>query len=231
MDNVIDKINGLKTQILDTVTTSLHEVAELDSYEIAWKQMQDIAAKEIENIIKQNIPNCKIIIPKSKSTYPDVKIIVSDKQYAIDIKCAEKQKDPWFDMARMDTFIESRYNIYDEEWELLLQYDSQTKKFIKAYFGLFHEFVGKHSRVNGIKFRPYDGKIRPKTWSDFDDNVIYWQTKDDFLTGLKTSQIARWKSNISKYLIPLLSDEERNQFSDLFVNNAANVLKLNDDEE
>jgi hypothetical protein len=51
------------------------------------------------------------------------------------------QKNPWFDMARLDTIIVERINKYDEEWELVIKYDSETKKFLKAYFNLFRDVV------------------------------------------------------------------------------------------
>lgn len=216
MNNVIDQINNLHDDIITSVTRSIISEGELQSYEIVWKQLQDIAAKEIGKILRRKFPNSVITIPKTKSTYPDIKLTINNSNYAIDIKCHEIQLNPWYDMARLDTYIESRYNKFEEEWELLIQYDSETKQFIKAYFGLFRDFVGYDARCDGLKYRPYDGKIRPKTWYEIENNITYWDTEERFLEGLRNSQINRWKTNIESHLIPLLTDDEMQEFKSLF---------------
>ena len=158
----------------------------------------------------------KITSPKSKSVYPDIKIINEEGTFAIDIKVNEDSKNPWFDMARLDTMLESRIAKYVEEWELVIQFRNTDGKFIKAYFNLFREVVGNHKFSGGIKYRPYDGKVRPKTWSEFDKDVIYWDTKEKFLDGVEKSIKYRWKSNISKHLVAKLSAEEKEEFKKLF---------------
>ncbi|MCF7883346.1 MAG: hypothetical protein K9M95_04380 [Candidatus Cloacimonetes bacterium] len=216
MNDVITKINGLKETFITKVTEKIVAEGKLQSYEIVWKQIQDIAAKVIKDILIQEFPSCEIIIPKSKSTYPDIKMILDRKVFAIDIKCAELQKDPWYDMARLDTIFEKRIDVYEEEWEFLIKYDSETAEFKQAYFGLFREFVGYREDSGGVKYRPYDGKLRPKTWSEFDNNVIYWDTEEKYHEGIKKSQIHRWKENIKKHLAPILNDEEKEDFKSLF---------------
>lgn len=219
-NEVIKKINDLKPTILDQVTQQINTFNQnqgsLDDYEIVWKQLQDMCAKEIESILKENFPDCEIIIPKSKSTYPDIKMIYGNKLYAIDIKSNEDQKQPWFDIGRLDTFIDSRINVYEEEWELVIRYDSESGIFLKAYFCLLRHSVGIREECNGVKYRPYDGKIRPKSWNDFDNEKVYWDTKEDFRKGIKNSQINRWKNEIKNNLIPILNKEEKNQFKELF---------------
>lgn len=126
------------------------------------------------------------------------------------------KKNPWFDMARLDTVEKKRINPYDEEWELVIKYDSETKKFLKAYFNLFREIVGKRNDCNGVKYRPYDGKLRPKSWADFENNKIYWQTKENFLKGIRNSKIHRWREYIRKILIPILTNNEKKEFKRLF---------------
>jgi len=220
--NFVEAITNLKPAIISRVTNSINKTigksGELDHYEIVWRQLQNISAMEIVNIIKEKFPNANIIMPKSKSTYPDIKIEYGRKLFAIDIKSNESQKDPWFDMARLDTIIQERMLPYAEEWELIIKYDSETKKFLKAYFNLFREVVGIRKECNGVKYRPYDGKLRPKSWENFDNNVIYWSTKDSFLKGIKNSQIHRWKVLIQNTLIPALNKEEKKEFKELFSN-------------
>lgn len=96
IQNVINKINSLSPTIVKNVTNAINqrvmEVGELDDYKIVWKQLQDIAVKEIVTILKVNFTGCIITIPKSKSTYPDIKMQYKGGKFAIDIKSNESQK-------------------------------------------------------------------------------------------------------------------------------------------
>jgi hypothetical protein len=219
-EDIIPKINSLDKifvkKVTDAITAKVKETGNLDHYEIVWRQIQIIAATEIKSILEKEFPGCKITIPTSKSTYPDIKLEHLGGTFAIDIKVNEMQKNPWFDMARLDTIIVERINKYDEEWELVIKYDSETKKFLKAYFNLFRDVVGIRSECNGVKYRPYDGKLRPKDWTDFESNKTYWPTKEKFLEGIKNSQKHRWKVLIKDTLIPILNKEDKKDFSNLF---------------
>lgn len=210
-------INGLKAEIVKVVSEKLsaeanssHDVA------IAWKKKQDDAVEAIKDLLAKHLPDSKITSPKAKSTYPDIKIVNAEGAFAIDIKVNEDSKNPWFDMARLDTMLESRIDKYIEEWELVIKFSNTDGKFIKAFFNLFREVVGYNKYSGGIKYRPYDGKVRPKTWADFDSDKIYWNTKEEFLVGIEKSIKYRWKSNISKHLVAKLSEAEKEEFKKLF---------------
>ncbi len=147
------------------------------------------------------------------------------------MKCSEIQKNPWYDMARLDTIVEARLKKYEEEWEFLIQYDSESNKFLKCYFGLFREFVGYNSKSEGVKFRPYDGKVRPKTWDEFEKQTIYWNTLEEFIIGISNSQIYRWKSNISQHLVPILNEAQKQEFIDIFQGKAEIVIEADNDDD
>ena len=194
----IQKINDLEPILVSEVTRAINyklRECKLDDYMIVWKQFQNIAVQTITTILENNFVGCKIILPKTKSVYPDIKLEVDGSIFAFDIKSNESQKEPWFDMARLDTLIAGRLNKH-EEWELVIKYDSKTKKLIQIYFGLFREIVGRRNDCNGVKYRPYDGKLRPKSWSDFENRIIYWNSKEEFLHGIENSQKQRWKKLI-----------------------------------
>lgn len=210
-------IEDHRQEFIDVVDKKLKALTSgTEDYITAWKKLQDVAAIEIIKVLKRILPDSEISSPTSKSTYPDIKIINNEGNFAIDIKANESSKDPWFDMARLDTMIEERINKYDEEWELVIKYDSSNGKFVCCYFNLFREVVGIRNECNGIKYRPYDGKVRPKTWSDFSTNTIYWHTKEGFIEGIEKSLKHRWKENIKTHLIPKLSEEEKDEFKNLF---------------
>lgn len=210
-------ITQLKSELIEVVSPKLVAITDgTKDVAIAWKKMQDVAVAEIINVLSKHLPDSKHSSPIAKSTYPDIKIINDEGQFAIDIKVNENSKDPWFDMARLDTMMADRIEKYVEEWEFVIRFDSSNGKFIKAYFNLFREVVGIRTECNGIKYRPYDGKVRPKTWADFDNNKIYWETKEKFLEGIERSLKHRWKENIKAHLVPKLSATEREEFKKLF---------------
>jgi hypothetical protein len=210
-------IEAHRQEFIDVVDSKLRALTSgTEDYITAWKKLQDEAAEEITKVLERILPESSISSPKSKSTYPDIKIVNDEGNFAIDIKANESSKDPWFDMARLDTMIDERINKYIEEWELVIKYDSSNGKFVCCYFNLFREVVGIRAECNGIKYRPYDGKVRPKTWSDFLTNKVYWQSKEDFMSGIEKSLKHRWKENIKTHLIPKLSDKEKDEFKNLF---------------
>jgi hypothetical protein len=209
-------INELKPRIIEVVSPKLAKIEGTKDVAIAWKKMQDVAAKEIISLISQHLPDSVITSPTSKSTYPDIKIVNTEGQFAIDIKANEDSKQPWFDMGRMDTMLKTRMSKYIQEWEFVIRFDSSNGQFIKAYFNLLREIAGIRNECDGVKFRPYDGQVRPKSWNDLDNEVVYWDSKEKFITGLNKSIKHRWKMNIKNHLVPKLSSDEKQEFKKLF---------------
>jgi len=210
-------INDLSSNLVDVISNGLiKRINELDNYQIAWKQIQDIVADETINFLYSKLKHSKFSCPKVKSVYPDVKIENKEGLFAIDIKVGEDGTNPGFDIARLDTIIDCRISKYKEEWELIVRYDKKNNKFITTYFNLLREVVGLRKECNGIKYRPYDGRIRPKTWKDFDNNKIYWNTREEFLIGVENSQLNRWEKNIKQHLVPLLDSKKKQKFINLF---------------
>ncbi|MGI0141246.1 MAG: hypothetical protein ACREBF_01165 [Candidatus Micrarchaeales archaeon] len=211
-------ILSLRRQIINEVTLAIAKKVsggQLDDYQIVWNQLQIIATPVIKNVLKRKFKGAIFIEAKSKSTYPDLRMEWQGFKVAIDIKSNESSKDPWYDIARLDTIIETRINQYDEEYEVVIKYDSKTKKLIKIFFDTLRDTVGIRKECNGVKYRPYDGKLRPKTWKEFDENINYWKTKEEFLKGIENSKKHRWKES-AKQQLKHLSKEEKKEFRDLY---------------
>jgi hypothetical protein len=188
----------------------------LNDYKIVWDQLQRIATPEIEKLLRKTFPGCTITITRSKSTYPDLKMEYQGFLFAFDIKSNESSKDPWYDIARLDTIEDARLKVYSEEFDLVIKYESKTGALLDIYFAFMRHTVGFMSRCDGVKFRPYDGKLRPKSWADFDAGKVYWNTEDDFLVGIRNARIYRWKLLIKEVLVKMLSKEEKDEFRKLF---------------
>ena len=150
INGVIQKINGLRSRFVGEVMDAINSEGELDGYHTVWKQFEDVAVETIRKILEEELHGCKITVQKSKSVYPDVKLEVGGGVFAIDVKSNESQKNPWFDMARLDTIIPKRIEKFDEEWEFVIKYDSKEKKLLRTYFNLFREVAGKTE--DGVKY-------------------------------------------------------------------------------
>lgn len=215
----IRRINQLKSKIVRKIEYAIRrklKSGKLHNYQIVWRQLQKIAAAATKDVLTEEFPDSIIEITKSKSSYPDIKMTIGSELYALDIKTSESKKDPWYDAGRVDTVQVQRLNKYVEEWEIVLKYDKERRKYLQTYFNMYRETVGKDNRCNGVKYRPYDGKIRPKNWLDFERNKIHWRTKAEFLKGVMRSRKARWKNNVSKYLCPILNKREKDDYVKLF---------------
>ncbi len=213
------KILSLGLTIVKRVTNAINmEVkayGSLEHYKVVWEQLERIANPEIKNILEENFSGCKITIAKSKSTYPDVKMEFDGFIIAIDVKSNESSKDPWYDIARLDTIEESRLKKFDEEYDLVVKYDSETRQLLDMYFETLRDTVGFNNKCNGVKFRPYDGKLRPKIWKDFSEKKTYWPTKEAFIEGIKKSKKFRFHA-LAKYHYENLTKEEKEEFKKLF---------------
>jgi hypothetical protein len=86
---------------------------------------------------------------------------------------------------------------------------------LKIFFETMRETVGIREECKGIKYRPYDGKVRPKSWEDFDNGVVYWKTKAAFLKGIENSKKYRWKE-LAKENVKHLTQKEKKEFRDIY---------------
>ena len=208
-------ILALGSEIIKDVTEAINNEVKksgsLEHYKVVWNQLENLASPQIQKILEKHFPKCKITIGKSKSAYPDIKMEFEGFIFAFDIKSNESSKDPWYDIARLDTIEESRLKKFDEEYDLVVKYDSETRKLLDMYFETLRDTVGIREECQGIKYRPYDGKVRPKSWKDFAEGKTYWSTKEKFIDGIKKSKKYRFLE-LTKTHLKGLTKEEKEEF-------------------
>jgi hypothetical protein len=113
-----------------------------------------------------------------------MKVRFQGKDYAIDMKSGEDGRNPWYDMGRLDTFEEKHLQKYNYEYYISVRWKNHVKpEVVNVYIEPAYQSVGYHKPSGGILFRPYDGKIRPKCWQDFDSGKSYWVDKKSFISG------------------------------------------------
>lgn len=158
-----------------------------------WESFEDIIIGFLSESFKAspyNLSRDSLIPATSKSVYPDLKVAIGDKLFAFDVKSGEASKDPWYDMSRLDTYIKTHIYKYVAEYSIVVKWSGRgtaNRSVDAIYIEPAHHTVGLHNASQGVKFRPYDGKIRPKSWADFESGKVYWPTKESFLKGLMNS--------------------------------------------
>lgn len=225
-------IPGLIKQIMDKF--SLYNVQQ--GFRSAWEEYEDVINPILIEFLDTRfgiteectgnksrktiaVDNC-YRKASSKSSYPDLKIIFKGKTYAIDIKSGESNKSPWYDIARLDTYIESHISKFSAEYHVVVKWSQEVVEsqnnaptpnriYIDAvYIEPHYRTAGYKPASKGVLYRDYDGKIRPKGWGKFEEGSAYWNSKEDFLHALDASMRFRWAAFIVKWYT-VMSEEER----------------------
>ena len=204
MDEFITAFEGTISVLRSKLKSALSGYKFAGNYKVVWDEFEAIIEPLLIEHLVSVVPGFdpkEITKSASKSTYPDYKVIYGGQQYAIDIKSGEDKIDPWYDMGRLDTYEKDHLVKYASEYYITIKYNQGpdgigvTDIFIEPA----HASVGINPKSGGIKYRPYDGKIRPKSWDDFDNGTIYWPDANTFKTGLEKSRIFRQLEYIKQW--------------------------------
>lgn len=68
-----------------------------------------------------------------------------------------------------------------------------------VYIEPTYKSIGYRAASGGVLYRPYDGKLRPKSWEDFESGEFYWKDIVHFKRGLEASRNFRRKSFIAEW--------------------------------
>ena len=180
-----------------------------------WEDFEDKIVDRTEKfltIIFPSLTNTSLVKARSKSVFPELKVMYEGNAYAIDVKSGEDVMDPWYDMGRLDTFEEKHLDKYKNEYYITVKWHRKSTgiTIMDLYIEPFFKSVGSNNACGGVKYRPYDGKLRPKSWDDFAEGKSYWQTVGDFKKGLQISRSYRSIEMIGDWY-QKISPEEKNQ--------------------
>lgn len=221
-------MNESKAEIIELISKTFLDVThDKFDYKSGWLVFEAAVQETLINYLSKKIKNAKIYKAEGKNEYPDVTVETEDGKFAIDVKASTSEKDPEFDIARIDTIKKSRLDIFTDEWEIIIKYEKKSGRLVNVFFLLLREIAGIHKLSGGIKYRLYDGKVRPKSWKDFDNEKVYWHSKEEFLNGIKKAFDYRWTALISNHLVPNIGDEEKKKYVALF----ENPIHLEEDQE
>jgi hypothetical protein len=164
-------------------------------YRSVWEHFEDVIDPVLIDFLTRpplNIARNDIKIATSKSVYPSLKIKYEGKDYAIDVKSGEDNKNPWYDMGRLDTYEENHLDKYEAEYCVTVRWrNHDAPEVVNVYIEPAYCSVGYRDVYDGVLYRPYDGKLRPKPWSDFENGVTHWRNEAEFRRGLEAAKIHR----------------------------------------
>lgn len=170
----------------------LNQTQNHQNYEVVWKEYQTQVCEVMVEFFN-NHGYSEIKVTQTKSTYPEFIVFDGVDLYAFDVKVSIDTQQPAYDIARLDTFEKSRLQKYHTEYEVVIKY-SVTSGVVSVYLDELHNIIGTHHGCNGVvKFRPYDGKVRPKSWEDFEKGVSHFSNKQALILGIKAAQMKRDK--------------------------------------
>jgi hypothetical protein len=210
----IQTIKKLKKEII-AISESAIKKLDIDnkSFKVIWELYEAQLQIDLIEFLKRNLPNSQISPARHKNDYPDISIENFEGRFAIDIKVHVSDIDPGFDMGRMDSYEIDRYKKFVEEWEIVVKFDRKSNALEKTYFITFHEAVGKR-KDGGVKYRKYDGQLRPKGWKAFDKEKSHWESREEFLKKLNATK-KLWEGINLKALVGKLNKQERKVLYDL----------------
>ena len=184
-------IEDLKQKILGTFSNRVSQFG----FRSAWEHYEEVIIEVLTEFLTNvplNISEKNIKKTTSKSVYPDLKIRFNGKDYAIDVKSGEAGRNPWYDIGRLDTYEESHLEKYAGEYCITVKWKNHgDPKVLAIFIEPTYKSVGYRATYNGVLYRPYDGKLRPKSWSEFETNYSYWKDLEHFKIGLKAAKLHR----------------------------------------
>lgn len=202
--------DGIIPSLRQAILKSFQEYDSKGGYKIVWEEFEDVMNNPLHRSLTSTFPlPIEIIKTTTKSRFPDWTIKWNGKVYAIDVKSGEDVMDPWYDMGRLDTFEKRHLSKYEDEYYITVKWQKEKDKIkvLDVFIEPFYKSCGYDANTKGIKFRPYDGKLRPKGWKDFESGKSYWSTKEEFLKGLALSKKCRRVALILEWVEEMNSEE------------------------
>ena len=152
-----------------------------------WLDWQETTLDILEQRLSA-VPETHVKRTKSKSAFPDLESQAFDKRIAVEVKSGD-QSHAWWDIARLDTVEEKRLAEFVKEYEIVIMYDQGSGSVVDVFVEEMWQTAGR--RGDEVLYRPYDGKIRPKSWGMFKKGESLWASEAEFREALVRTKLKR----------------------------------------
>lgn len=205
--------------LLDYLKSNLPRVIKqhgYNSYEIFGKEAETPISDTIEEYLRfRDIP----YVPRraeTKNDFPDLEIEINGVKYALEHKAAaynlkgELKSSAANDMGTINAYPEKIKKYGDNIYCIFVKYivfPDDTIQIADVYFDKIYTFIGQGTGFDGqLRYREKDGNLRPKSWFDMANDIIYFPDLSSFQTALSETDIYRSKRIIQKKLDTLDQD-------------------------
>lgn len=165
-----------------------------NSYEILGKEAEIPISDTIEEYLQLLGISYISKRAKTKNDFPDLEIEVNGTKYALEHKagvCNIKgviKNSAANDMGTINAYPNKIKKYGDNIYCTFVKYvvlDDDTINIENIYFDKIYTFIGRGTGFSTqLQYREKDGNLRPKNWSDMDNNVIYFENLEAFKNSL-----------------------------------------------
>lgn len=165
-----------------------------NSYEIFGKEAEIPISDTIEEYLQLLGVSYISKRAKTKNDFPDLEIEVNGIKYALEHKagvCNIKgviKNSAANDMGTINAYPNKINKYGDNIYCTFVKYvvlDDDTINIENIYFDKIYTFIGRGTGFSTqLQYREKDGNLRPKNWSDMDNNVIYFENLEAFKNSL-----------------------------------------------
>ena len=198
-------LNYLKTNLPQKIIDGKY-----NSYEIFGKEAETPISDTIEEFLKiQSIPYTSQKA-KTKNDFPDLEIEIKGVKYALEHKAGacnikgEIKNTAANDMGTINTYPDKIKKYGDNIYCTFIKYSvlpDNTIQIEDIYFDKIYVFIGRGTGFNNqLQYREKDGNLRPKKWSDMENNITYFPNLYSFQKALVETAQYRSERIVLKHI-------------------------------
>jgi hypothetical protein len=201
---------GLIHYIVEKLNEDCKTENSLKNYRNFGTAVEQYLSKHIQDylIANEGYDQGDFVEALSKNDFPDLYILKG--KYAVEFKSASDDSGPANDMGTLNEWLNKIDTYGNNIYYVFLEYSKQKDHILieNCYIEKVYWFIGVRGGEDEIlKYRKKDGNLRPKTWEDFHNLVVYWADIDDFKEAIEATISYRAKEMVIQYL-ELLNQEQ-----------------------
>lgn len=213
--------NGLREYILSNLQKKVTD-QDLNSYEIFGKEVEEPISDLVEEFLKEKGIEYKAVRAKSKNEFPDLKLIIDGVEYALEHKAGEASVGPNNDMGTLNAYPSKIKSFEDRIFCTFVKYSKATSGngivINDVFFDKIYKFIGifaSSGRSDILKYRKKDGNLRPKVWTDFNNNKVYTNNLNEFKVNIDNTISYRASQLVLQHIEDLTVEDEKNIYNEL----------------
>lgn len=213
--------NGLREYISSNLQKKVTD-QDLNSYEIFGKEVEEPISDLVEEFLKEKGIEYKAVRAKSKNEFPDLKLIIGEVEYALEHKAGEASVGPNNDMGTLNAYPSKIKSFEDRIFCTFVKYSKATSGngivINDVFFDKIYKFIGifaSSGRSDILKYRKKDGNLRPKVWTDFNNNKVYTNNLNEFKVNIDNTRSYRASQLVLQHIEDLTVEDEKKIYNEL----------------